>query len=449
MILLWCADIFNVAVEVWLAYWLFDVPKHRRFHQPWVRVLEYLGFLGIVGWNILQNRILNMRFSNVLILFVIFYFFISAVIFTKRDIFSCLAWGGIYYGTISLLELPGIILSGWLTGQPYLECIFQVVFYDYCYLVILSVGLIFFIKKKGILLKKCMNEVITKQNSLLWIMFAFIEWWVITYFLIIGNQETGRDVFLYNVVSIICILFLILGFVSFIIYRQTESQRHLKEIQNARMENEYMKIKVEYERKSKEIHDLKHNLQALSAYFSGGEMENARNYLTDMINDLVITQERIHAWTGNPLLDSLLSGKKVKAEQLKITLEINSSKIACNLSDKDLTVLLGNLIDNAIEAAEKSNKEKKISVQILEKGNMFFVHVKNSVGNAPIIEDGNFITSKRDRTNHGWGMKSIQTIVEKYGGQMDIKYDDKYFETNITFWENNEVINNGKRDENN
>ena len=143
MVLLWCADIFNVAVEVWLAYWLFDVPKHRRFHQPWVRVLEYLGFLGIVGWNILQNRFLNMRFSNVQTIFLVIIFVILSVIFTKKCVLCSMAWAGIYFTTICLLELPGIILSGWITGIPFIYCVWQPVIYDYIYLIILSFILLF------------------------------------------------------------------------------------------------------------------------------------------------------------------------------------------------------------------------------------------------------------------------------------------------------------------
>lgn len=438
MVLLWCADIFNVAVEVWLAYWLFDVPKHRRFHQPWVRVLEYLGFLGIVGWNILQNRFLNMRFSNVLILFVIFYFFMSALIFTKRDIFSCLAWAGIYFNTIALLELPGIILSGWITGQPYLACIYQPLIYDYVYLIILSILMLIFLKRCGLFVREYLNSAITKKNVFLWLILAFIEWWVITYFLIIGDQKTGRDVFLYNVVSILCILFLIVGFAIFIVYRQSEYMRQEQEIQNARMETEYMKIKNEYQRKSREIHDLKHQLQALTAYFSVGQMDGAQAYLTDIINDFSLGQN-IHAWTNNPLLDSLLSGKQEKANKMGVSLDIYSSKISTNLSDKDMSILLGNLLDNAIEAAEKVDKDKIVSVQILVKGDMLFIHIRNSTASSPVIRDGQFITSKPDKSNHGWGMKSIEAIVEKYEGQMDLIYDDNNFEVNITFWENSEV----------
>lgn len=444
MVLLWCADIFNVAVEVWLAYWLFDVPKHRRFHQPWVRVLEYLGFLGIPGGNILWNRIINIRFSNVQIIFLILIFFIVSIIFTKRNMFCCLAWAGIYYGTISLLELPGIILSGWIIGQPYLYCIYHPVLYDYIFLVILSFGLWLIWRKWGIIIQSYLNNSITRKNALLWIILSSAEWWVITYFLTIGYQETGRDVFFYNVVSIVCILFLIFGFVTFIVYRQSESQRHQKEIQNARMETEYVKIKNEYQRKSREIHDLKHQLQALKAYLAMGQIDNVQKYLQDMISDFEMSKGYIHAWTGNPLLDSLLGGKMTEANKLGVAFDIHSSKIVSFLSDKDVSVLLGNLLDNALEAAEKVNGDKFIEVHILDKGNMEFFKVKNSIAQLPKIKDGKLITSKSDKINHGWGLQSIAAIVEKYGGQMDINYDKEYFEVNITFWEK-EVPDYGER----
>lgn len=435
MVLLWCADIFNVAVEVWLAYWLFDVPKHRRFHQPWVRVLEYLGFLGIPGGFIIYDRMLGMRFSNVQIIFLVIIFFISAIIFTTRDIFCCIAWAGIYYGTISLLELPGIVLSGWITGQPYLACIYQPIVYDYIYLVILSIGLIIIANYIGQFIRKHIGSTITKKNFGLWLVFSISEWWVITYFLIIGDQKTGRDVFFYNIVSVICMLFLILGFASFMIYRQAESLKQQHQLQEVCLESEYMKIKNEYQRKAKEIHDIKHHLQAIRAYLLLGSIDKSKDYLENLIGDLVLSQNQIHTWTGNPLVDSLLSGKKMSANKLGIRLDINATQISSRLSDKDMSVLLGNLIDNAIEAASKVVEDRKIVIQILGKANMLFIHVKNSMTQSPVIKDGKFLSSKSDKSNHGWGMKSIEAIVEKYGGQMDFSYDNKVFEINITFWE--------------
>ncbi len=445
MVLLWCADIFNVAVEVWLAYWLFDVPKHRRFHQPWVRVLEYLGFLGIVGWNILQNRFLNMRFSNVQTIFLVIIFVILSVIFTKKCVLCSMAWAGIYFTTICLLELPGIILSGWITGIPFIYCVWQPVIYDYIYLIILSFILLVLVRYGGIKLKKCIENTITSHNAWIWIMFTIIEWWVVTYFLNIGYQTTGRDVFLYNSVSILCILLLIFVFSGFIIYRQSEKRTQQRKLQEVRLESEYLKIKSEYQRKSKEIHDLKHQLQAMKAYLTEGNSDKAKAYLEDMIGDLTITQEHIHAWTSNPLVDSLLCGKLLKAQGLGIHMDIQSSYINMILQDKDISVLLGNLLDNAIEASSNCITEKIILVQILNKSNMLFIYIQNSIGQSPIVKDGEFITTKRDNANHGWGMKSIETIVEKYNGQMDISYDNKYFKVTITFWENSEVNDNGKR----
>ena len=205
-----------------------------------------------------------------------------------------------------------------------------------------------------------------------------------------------------------------------------------------------MKIKNEYQRKSKEIHDLKHQLQVVGAYLSGENTDKAKSYLEVMMGELLVSQERIHAWTGNPLVDSLLNGKLRKAEQLHIHMDIQTSYISSLLQDKDMSVLLGNLLDNAIEAANKSTDKKIVFVQILNKVDMLFINVKNSIGQSPVVKDGTFVTTKGDSINHGWGMKSIETIIEKYNGQMDIKYDDEYFEVMITFWENSEVDNDGK-----
>ncbi len=359
-----------------------------------------------------------------------------------------MAWAGIYYGTISLLELPGIVLSGWITGQPYLDCIYQSILYDYIYLMILSIILIIIFLNYGCLFRRYISSVITKKNSVWWIIFAISEWWVITYFLYVGSLETGRDVFVYNIVSILCILCLAFGFACFIVFKQSENERQQRVLQNARMETEYLKIKDEYQKKAREIHDLKHHLQALGGLLTINQNDSAQKYLKSMLDDLTISQERSRAWTGNPFIDSLLNGKKMSAKQLGVELEIYSSNIVSKLSDKDMSVLLGNLIDNAIEASSKAIQTKSVIIQIINKSDMLFIHVKNTIDCLPCMNEGKLVTTKEDKINHGWGMKSIESIVEKYGGQMDINFNQRYFEINITFWGNNEVKSDETRNEN-
>lgn len=446
MVLQWIVDIFNVIVEVWFGYWLFDVPSNRRFKQKWVRGLEYVVFIGVLGGNILLNRVLGIRFSNIQIITITIFYTLGALFFTKYPFVYSLALAGVYYGTVSLLEQPGIVLSGWITGQPYTVCIKQPIIYDYIYLLVLSLGILAFYRKWGVQLRGCIRNVIAVQNAPLWVGIAVAQWWVITYFLIIGHKESGRDVFMYNIVSIMFILLLLIAFSAFIVYRRTEALRQQKKTEEERVEAEYHKIRKEYERKSRELHDMRHRLQPLETYLTQRQGDKALSYMRELLGEVSDLQKGIHGWTGNLLVDSLLDGKQAQAQKAGIDFQVNVSVINTFLDDKDISVLLGNLLDNAVEAAECAS-EKYVSVEIFPKGTMLLIRLKNSFGRPPVEKAGKFISTKQDKRSHGWGLESVRAIVAKYKGELIIDYNDSYFEVTVIFLD---VVreNNGKRNKN-
>ncbi|MDR2712099.1 MAG: ATP-binding protein, partial [Clostridiales bacterium] len=139
--------------------------------------------------------------------------------------------------------------------------------------------------------------------------------------------------------------------------------------------------------------------------------------------------------TGNPVADALLSEKKTMADKLAIQLSFKGAIPPKGISATDLCVILGNALDNALEACEKIKKahEKRwISAEAYAENNFFFLSIRNSMqGDAPI--KGNAIaTTKSDKASHGFGLHSIQTTVKRYGGEMELRSDGSIFEMNIS-----------------
>ena len=96
----------------------------------------------------------------------------------------------------------------------------------------------------------------------------------------------------------------------------------------------------------------------------------------------------------------------------------------------DLNVILGNLIDNATEAALQT-EEKLLKIMInLDKG-ILFVNICNSCQEIMIGENGKMKTTKSDPVNHGMGLKNVARIVEKYHGEMDFSYENESMEVEI------------------
>ena len=324
MIVGWCVDLFNAGAEAWLGYTLFQTSSCRRFHGKWAIWAEYAAFLALPAASIMANRVLNIRFSNIQTISLVMIFFLAAMIFTKKNILCALAWPAVYFGTVSLLELPGIVLSGWITGEPFIECIHEPVAVDYIYLALLWARLLFLERKWGVKARSYIQQVIVAKNALLWIGFGVIQWWICTYFLRLGFQESTLDVLFYNISSIVLILVLVVVFAGYIIFRQAEICRQQKQLEEKQRELRYKEIRSDYEQKSRELHDMKYRLAPIQVYLEAGEDAKALEYVKGLLASVSESQNRIgggreirwrivflvkrQSWPGRRILIFILRG---------------------------------------------------------------------------------------------------------------------------------------------
>ena len=132
----------------------------------------------------------------------------------------------------------------------------------------------------------------------------------------------------------------------------------------------------------------------------------------------------------------LLNEKKSEAEHRGILFDIETSAVfKLPLEDTDVCALMGNVLDNAIEACERmTSGERWISVYMKKQQGMFFIEVSNSIDKIPVMKHGQFLTQKGDKELHGYGIKSIKRIVDKYDGTIAFQIEDKMFKVNISFF---------------
>ncbi len=179
-------------------------------------------------------------------------------------------------------------------------------------------------------------------------------------------------------------------------------------------------------------HDLKNHILALRALLRKQDWEEADRYLNAMQDFMGNPQEYVS--TGNDQVDSLLNDKLRKAKNLLNTVEVNVTipeKLI--LHSFDLNVVLGNLLDNAMEAAGRTQKKELKLDMKLEKG-VLFLTVRNSCQG---IADGNvrrLETTKKDGADHGLGLGNVRRIVEKYHGDMEVRSENGYLETDIMMY---------------
>ena len=190
------------------------------------------------------------------------------------------------------------------------------------------------------------------------------------------------------------------------------------------------KQQMEFSREMVEIinikcHDIKNQIALLGARVPPDEIEEIHRAIS--IYDAA-TQ------TGNEALDLLIVEKTLLCEKKHICFDYNADGAALNgLKPSDVYSLFGNAIDNAIEAAAQVTDSERRSIRLYvarEKG-MLCACVENFYEGKITFQEGLPQTGKADKTCHGFGVKSIRMIVERYGGVMSIRARDGVFTLSI------------------
>ena len=243
----------------------------------------------------------------------------------------------------------------------------------------------------------------------------------------LSDDKTGTWIIL-SMVLLFSVLFYRLS-------RQREMEleiAQLKEDQAEILERDYQALSRTYEDNAKLYHDLHNHIEAIYQCLAQGDIQEAIRYCEDLripVRDISQT-----AWTGDKAIDYLISSKMALAEQEQIKTKVNIEyPHNTNIRSVDLTTILGNLLDNALEAAKTAPDEVRfLNLTIRRINAMLIIKVENGYGNAPKRESGNLITSKSDKTSHGWGLKSVQTAADYYDGIITTNYENGVFRSVVT-----------------
>lgn len=183
------------------------------------------------------------------------------------------------------------------------------------------------------------------------------------------------------------------------------------------------------------VHDVKHHLLILREYVKEGNLEGIETYLDEIEDEYMYVPRKV--WTGNGFLDFILNQKKSRAESKGITFDIDSETIPVwSLTDSEISVVFGNLLDNAIEASEKvDGADKSIHIFMKKRGNIVAVRIRNSIARAPVRINGKLISDKEQPRLHGYGLKSVKRVLSKRGGYFDCHADDGEFWVNISVFD--------------
>lgn len=178
-------------------------------------------------------------------------------------------------------------------------------------------------------------------------------------------------------------------------------------------------------------HDLKTHIQTMKAHLALAEYDRLEDYLNELDSDLE-TVDRI-VKTGNVMIDALLNSRISLARSKGIQVEARAIVPAqLAVSEVDLSIIIGNLMDNAMEACLKIEEEEKrflrVYIDVL-KGQLY-IYVINSV-EGDRKKAGRLYLTTKDSREHGFGLLRMDRVVEKYHGYLDRQNEEGVFATEV------------------
>lgn len=177
-------------------------------------------------------------------------------------------------------------------------------------------------------------------------------------------------------------------------------------------------------------HDYKNQMISLQVYLRNKDFKSAEKFVSKS-NSFLSSVDGIK--TGNYVLDALINDKLEIAKINGIKIEFNGYLKNGIFDDADLCIIFGNSIDNAIEACKNVDVENRIIRVIVKSQNCLInITITNPVVEAPKIKNNHIKSRKEDSINHGFGIYSIETTVDRYNGTMNISCLDDVFTLNIS-----------------
>lgn len=238
-----------------------------------------------------------------------------------------------------------------------------------------------------------------------------------------------------NILCSIASLFLLISnIIVFFIYEH--SMNNAAELYELRSKKQKEEIEKQYfdilEQNNKDLkiftHDIKNHLEQISNLTDNSEISSYISKLYGTVNKYSSV-----VLSGNKTLDVIINKYNTLCanKDIEITFNVKTANLI-DIDNADLSTILNNALDNAVESAEQSY-DKRISVDIYTKDLFEMIKIQNSCDSVPVISNKKLLTSKKEKELHGFGIESIMRTIDNYDGIFDWNYDekDKFFEVTI------------------
>lgn len=205
---------------------------------------------------------------------------------------------------------------------------------------------------------------------------------------------------------------------------QLEKQRIMATLEDQKEYYEELSKSVQAERKVR--HDFRHAIMAVRTYIDRNDKDGLAAYCERLLETSSCNMEM--PYTGHPIADGIYYRYSQLAKENNISFVLNGRIRDDSIDDMDVCLILGNALENALEACCRMKEgERRIEVWLEEKETLLTITVQNTfTGNIRSHKD-KFFSAKRSGQEEGFGLRSIREVCEKYGGTMHVDYENNVF----------------------
>lgn len=391
-------------------------------------------FIIIIIASLIDNAIMNPTIAlSIYLLWIIIIIFVFYSDNLKK-LMICACWVSIVIEFIDMLSISIMNILSTVMG-------YQNVLLERFLAMLMSILVIYAV---GIILQKINNDGIKNVSIKYMIFFSLLLMANLIIVLLMVNvtleERAIRNKILYTIAYTAVVIGIFIQLAAIILLLVSRNSYQEKEhiiAQYLEEQVKYYEYLRDQEKETKKFrHDIRGHLYFLNKLKKEGKNQEFEEYLQEMIGRVDGLGNRVHV--GNDIVNAVLSKADTEAREKQIALEISGHLPAkCNISVYHLCTIFSNLLNNALEAAEQTEKRKiwvicrytKEEI-IVEIGNYF--NASNKVG------ENNLQTSKTDSNYHGWGMKNVKDSVESCRGLIDIEIIEDRFIVSVTLNNENE-----------
>ena len=423
-----CTEILAVIVECMIVTRM--LIQYFKFRSDNCRILKWLLLLSLLFATDMAGTfgMANETFliSSCLLIEIAF-----SAIFLKGNIFEKILISVINYVLVYFINLPVMSAISAITGIPMLQLqMSQNVERVVCLFI---TKILYFAVTQFILSFRKKEEYHFSRNEWIMILSAFMITLLIgisMYMITVGGKTTE---YIYVAVTL---LISCLDAVIFIFLRkmnrtsQIEKERDIMEIQLQRQQDEMQHLQQQYEEISILRHDFRNGIDCLCGMIEQGDCSGALAYakrFKERKVNTILSQVQCSSTMLNAVVNAKFNDAQSKGIDTSLRLVV---QIPHDL-EFDLSIMLSNLLDNAIEACEKNPSNAQILLTISEEAGYYRIVVRNTIAASVLKKNQELKTEKANKKLHGWGLRSVTDLVSKRNGLIDFYEKEGMFYVDI------------------